>query len=106
MIERRPLLRAAILFLVLGPIAIAMMPSDLRSSLALKLTYYLGPLLLAPLVGGVVGWIAYSRRVFYWTTGIVATVLIVLLLKVLFPEAEPQKPAPSNPPFFDPLGRK
>ncbi len=74
-------LRVAALAGALIVFALFLVPHQIRSAIALKATYYFAaPAGIALIAGAVFGWMTYSRRVFFWTVGIVFIPLSVLML--------------------------
>lgn len=73
-IEGRLSLRFAILGVALLAFGLAFIPP----SATLKVAYAIGYFLPAILVGGAAGWLSYSRRVWLWTTGVLAVLTLLL----------------------------
>lgn len=69
-IERSIPLRLAIIAVVALIVGLFTVPQHVWSALAIKATYYLGVYALILVVAGALGWIAYSRQVFFWVAGV------------------------------------
>jgi hypothetical protein len=68
--EARPALRVALLLVVAFAVALIVIPGPVWSALILKAARYFGLYFVILIVAGAIGWIAYDRRVFFWTAGV------------------------------------
>jgi hypothetical protein len=76
-------IRTAIVLAIAVAVVAALLPSDMREMILLKGAYYFGAY-LAPgiVVGAVIGWLKFSKRVWLWSTLISIVVLDGLVLFV------------------------
>ena len=82
----------AIALVVIG----ALVPSEMRSALSLQAVDWLGP---AVVVGGIVGWFAYKRSIWLWTTAwlVAGSILLRVLLPFIDDSAIQQPSSKSIP---------
>jgi len=69
-IEKSIWLRLTVLFIAALIITIIFMPEEARQPAINFFVRLVGYSVPSFVVGGIVGWIWYSRRVFMWTTGV------------------------------------
>jgi hypothetical protein len=72
-------LRAALLVIAALAAMIALLPHELGSSLALKSAWLVGSFLPAIAIGVAAGWLAYSKRVWLFTTAPLLVITVVVL---------------------------
>jgi hypothetical protein len=84
-IETNALLRIAVLVVplsVMGIVGFWLSLSEIqRSIVGLKAAYFLGYILPAIAIGGIIGWITYSRKLWLWWTFCLLILTLVLWLK-------------------------
>lgn len=76
-------IRAVILITLALAIVGAFLPSETRSALGLKAAAFVGAYFgLGIVIGGVAGWLTYSKRVWLWTTALIS--ILCLLIGIFY----------------------
>jgi hypothetical protein len=55
------------------------MPAEWRSTIGLKLAYWAGAFSPGVVIGAIIGFVAWDRRWFFWSTAIALTINFALL---------------------------